>query len=305
MGEDGTVALVAGRSTATIDRRGASLRAVRLDGIDTIQPLPAEADPALAAGAVLFPWPNRVRGARWLLRGEELRLEVTEPAAGNALHGLVLRECFEVVERAPSMVRLRTVVDHHPGYPFTVSLEVEYRLAGDGLEVEMRTVNLGAQEAPVALGAHPYLCVGAQDVAELVLEIPAAQSLLLGPDHLPRELIDVHCGPFDLRDGSPVRDMPGHAVYTDPAPRTESARIERRLHGREGTVMLWSDRWLHWTQVYRTEAFPAVEGGETVTALAVEPMTAPPDALSSGVDLEWLAPGAEWTVRWGLEREQA
>ena len=303
MVDDGTVALVAGRSTATVDRRGASLRALSLDGTTTVQPLPPDPDVSLAAGSVLFPWPNRVSGARWMLRGEEQRLEVTEPAAGNALHGLVLRDRFEVMARTSSTVRMRTTVDHRPGYPFTLALEVVHRLEETGLEVEMRVRNLGAQEAPVALGAHPYLCVGAQDTAELVLEIPAAQSLLLGPDHLPRELIDVHGGPFDLRAGKRVHDMPGHAVYTDPAPRPDGSRIERRLRAREAGVVLWSDPCMRWTQVYRTEAFPAVEDGGTVTALAVEPMTAPPDALNSGVGLEWLSPGAEWTVRWGLVRE--
>ena len=35
-------------------------------------------------------------------------------------------------------------------------------------------------------------------------------------------------------------------------------------------------------------------------AIALEPMTCPPDALRSGTDLIRLAPGTTWTGRWGL-----
>jgi aldose 1-epimerase len=36
------------------------------------------------------------------------------------------------------------------------------------------------------------------------------------------------------------------------------------------------------------------------TAVAVEPMTCPPDAFRTGVDLLDLEPGAPWSGSWGL-----
>lgn len=293
-----------GRGSAMIARRGARLHGLRLDGLDVVQSSQYGPGPEFAAGAVLFPWPNRVRGARWSLDGQEQRLEVTEPSAGNALHGLVLDDHFEVVWRSLSSVQLRTTIDHRPGYPFTLTLDVHYRLVDDGLEVEILVENMGDREAPVAIGAHPYLCVGSQDVSELQFEIPAAQSLLLGPDHLPTDLIAVDGTAFDLRTGRSVGEMPGHAVYRASRPASEGAMIVRRLRGREGEIQLWTDRRLTWTQIYRTAEFPAADGSGTVTALAVEPMSAPPDALSSGVDLEWIVPGMNWAVRWGLRLER-
>jgi aldose 1-epimerase len=35
-------------------------------------------------------------------------------------------------------------------------------------------------------------------------------------------------------------------------------------------------------------------------AIAIEPMTAPTNALNSGRDLKWLAPGETWSVTWGV-----
>ena len=54
-----------------------------------------------------------------------------------------------------------------------------------------------------------------------------------------------------------------------------------------GTVMTWDDR-CRWLQLCIPDADnPRLER----RALAVEPMTCPPDAFNSGVDLIVLAPG--------------
>ena len=39
-----------------------------------------------------------------------------------------------------------------------------------------------------------------------------------------------------------------------------------------------------------------------MTAIAVEPMTAPADALNSGLGLRWIEPGASWSGHWGICR---
>src|SRR5439155_12292256 len=53
------------------------------------------------------------------------------------------------------------VLHPQPGYPFTVSLEVEYTLAPEGLVVGLAATNLGAEPAPFAAGFRP--CVRAAD----------------------------------------------------------------------------------------------------------------------------------------------
>ena len=40
------------------------------------------------------------------------------------------------------------------------------------------------------------------------------------------------------------------------------------------------------------------------TAVAIEPMTCPPDALRTGVDLIELRPGASWRGTWGLRTHE-
>jgi aldose 1-epimerase len=65
----------------------------------------------------------------------------------------------------------------------------------------------------------------------------------------------------------------------------------------DGTgVEVWAEPVYRWVQVFTTGDFP----GKSTRAVAIEPMTCPPDALNSGVDLVWLKPGESWAGRWGI-----
>jgi aldose 1-epimerase len=47
-----------------------------------------------------------------------------------------------------------------------------------------------------------------------------------------------------------------------------------------------------------------LEKGRRRTAVAVEPMTCPPDALRSGKDIVVLEPGQHWAGSWRLRRRE-
>ena len=50
---------------------------------------------------------------------------------------------------------------------------------------------------------------------------------------------------------------------------------------------------------------PSEFPGKGARAVAIEPMTCPPDALNSGVDLLWLSADETWTGRWGIRPLEA
>ena len=65
------------------------------------------------------------------------------------------------------------------------------------------------------------------------------------------------------------------------------------LSASDGTeTEVWQDGDWQWLQLFITRSFPTARG--PVTAIAVEPMTAPADALNSGLGLRWIEPGATW-----------
>jgi aldose 1-epimerase len=61
---------------------------------------------------------------------------------------------------------------------------------------------------------------------------------------------------------------------------------------------LWQSTAWGYVQVFTTHAMPTADG--PIDAIAVEPMTAPPDALNSGQGLIWLESGETWEGSWGL-----
>lgn len=60
-------------------------------------------------------------------------------------------------------------------------------------------------------------------------------------------------------------------------------------------LTLWQGAGFDVVQVYTTNKYP----GQSL-AVAIEPMTAPADALNSGVGLRRLNPGETWTLEWGI-----
>jgi len=61
---------------------------------------------------------------------------------------------------------------------------------------------------------------------------------------------------------------------------------------------LWADRGFPYLMVYTGDTLPEVPRRRR--AIAIEPMTCPPNALRTGKDVIGLQPGQEWSARWGI-----
>ncbi|HEY2763066.1 MAG TPA: hypothetical protein VGJ13_03505 [Pseudonocardiaceae bacterium] len=64
-------------------------------------------------------------------------------------------------------------------------------------------------------------------------------------------------------------------------------------------MTLWADDAYGWIQVFTGDAMP--DPARRRTGLAVEPMTAAPNALCTGEGLVILEPGGQHTAEWGLQ----
>jgi aldose 1-epimerase len=291
-----------GRVRAGIDPVGAGVQALEVDGVAVVESYAHHGEdggaPA-ASGATMFPWANRVRDARWLWNGEVQQLAISEPGRNTANHGLVRTRTFDVTDRTPESVTLGTVVDGEPGYPFSVRLAVTFTVLDDGLAVSYRVTNEGLRSAPIALGAHPYLRVGAADTADLTLQLPASSVLDVDDRYLPvarRAVTGTPDDPHNMAVGARELNHCFGNLATD-----ASGDVACRIVAPDGSaVELRADGRFQWMQVYTTTEF--VRDGGLVHAIAVEPMTAPPDALNSGTDLAWVEPGSSWAASWSLRR---
>jgi aldose 1-epimerase len=289
-----------GTARAVVTERGARLRSWRVGGAELLDTFTADAPADSYRGAVLAPWPNRIRDGRYVFGGVEHRLAVTEPERRAALYGLVLDETFAVVERSSGAVTLACELRDRRGYPFAVRVEVYYALAADGeVAVTLRATNRGRDAAPFGAGIHPYLRVGRADDA--VLEVPAATRVPVDPERL------LPIGPpvpvagteHDFTRARRVGPLALDACFGDLRRDADGrARVRLAAPGAPRAIEVWLEEPFRFVHVYTADAVD--DSARARAAIAIEPLTCAPDAFNSGAGLEVLEPGALVTARCGL-----
>jgi aldose 1-epimerase len=286
-----------GRVLAALSPRAASLRSLTVRGLDIVEPFVTEPDAPGMAGATLVPWPNRVEDATWWHNGRRHELAMTEPELGNANHGLLAGDDFAVLERDDTSATLGAEIRQPQGYPFDLDVVVGYVLTDSGITVTTSVENRGTEPAPVALGAHPYLRIGSSEIEHLAVSVQATHAYRLDERHIPRERFAVRGTAWDLTLPRRIADTPSHATFEH---ESVDGVLVHALHDHpEGErVELWADSDYRFTQLYIAREFPSAAGPRL--AVAIEPMTAPPNALRTGEGLRWLAPAERWQTSWGV-----
>jgi len=292
----------AGDYRATVTELGAGLRELLFRGQPLIDGYGAGELPPAAAGALLAPWPNRIDGGRYAFEGAEFQLALTEPARGNAIHGLTRWTAWTPVTRAAHMVLLRSAPHGYQGYPFCVEIDAEYRLEPDtGLQVAITARNRGTGPAPYGTGSHPYLTVPAASVDDCQLSLPAARWLPMDDRGIPSgPAAPVEGTAYDFREPRVIG-----ATRLDDAltglERDGDGRAWARLAADRGSgarVGLWAGEGYRWLQVFTGDSLGPDRRRK---AVAIEPMTCPPNAFVTGDDLLVLAPGQAITHVWGIQ----
>lgn len=297
--------LRAGGYQAVIAGVGASLRVLRDGEGDLVVPFDADEPRPAMRGALLAPWPNRTADGRYRFGGVEHRLPVNEPATGNASHGLAADLVFEAVEHDAASVLLRATIPAQPGYPWRVRLDVRFALGPGGLEQRVIAVNESDAVAPFGVGGHPYLLAGPHATGAIdawSLELRAERVLLIDDERmLPTGLVAVRerAERFDFRRPRVLGGTELNHAFTE-LERDDAGWARARLTapGGLGVEIAW-DAASPWAQLYTVDLPGAAEHRH---ALAIEPMSCPPDALNSGRDLVVLPPGASFETAWVIRR---
>lgn len=290
--------------SATIASVGASLRRLTYQGRELVVPFTADEVRPNYRGAVLAPWPNRVVDGSYSFDGVDYQLPLTEPSRSHALHGLVCWADWSLEAHTADSVTLRTTIVPSDGYPHRVAVLVSYSLAEDGLTTTVTAENLGASTAPYGTGPHPYLVAGPGTVDDWTLQVAAASYLTVTPDRLsPVAVVPVETTPeFDFRTARVIGDtFIDHAFTAIAADADGSASVTLTSPVGTGVRMTFGPD-LPWLQVHTADR-PAPEPSRI--GLAVEPMTCPPDAFSTGEDLVRLAPGESHQASWTITATEA
>ncbi|WP_051943853.1 aldose 1-epimerase family protein [Streptacidiphilus rugosus] len=297
-------AIEAGDYRAVISGVGAGLRGLSHRGRPLVVKYPDGIQPPGAAGQLLIPWPNRIRDGRYRFDGEDRQLDLSEPATGNASHGLTRwlpwRVVAEDAGQGSAYVRygLRLYPSH--GYPHILELTAHYELSEAGLAVEIVARNVGDRVAPYGLGAHPYLTLGRGpgSIDEAVLEVPADTWLPVDERKLPTGRASVDGTSYDFRKPHAIGATELDTAYTGLTRDADGRARVRLTSAKSGRgVELWLGEGMDWLQLYT---------GDTLgpnyrrAGVAVEPMSCPPNAFASGEDLLSVEPGGRVVHRFGI-----
>jgi galactose mutarotase-like enzyme len=251
-------------------------------------------------GQVLAPWPNRLADGRFEFNGVRAQAALDEPERRNAIHGLVRWLPWTLQTRHQNQLSLRLQLHPSPGYPFSLLLELEYHVGREGLTVTTTAQSLEEGPVPFGIGFHPYLTAGTETIDGAILHVPARHTLDLDDRGLPTGALT----PVTGTD----RDFSGSRFVGPAVLDTAFTTLERDGDGivRAGLdapggatgATLWADAGFSYLMVYTGDTLGDV--ARRRRAVAIEPMTCPPNALRSGTDVIVLQPGQEWTGRWGI-----
>jgi aldose 1-epimerase len=289
-----------GRQEAVVTEIGATLRSYTVAGEDVVQGFGPQEWSHAGRGQVLAPWPNRLGDGSYEWRGVRAQAALDEPELGNAIHGLVRWMPWRLEAHAQNVVTLACPLRPTPGYPWCLDLRVEYRLRRDGMMVTTYAANPGDTGVPFGVGFHPYLTVGGERIDTAHLRLPATRRLVVDARSLPTgESQPVSGTELDFTSPRAIGPSRLDTAFTD---------LERDSGGlataslvdpiTERRMELWVDEHFRYLMAYTGDSI-----GDTAlrrTAIAVEPMTCPPDAFRSQRDLIVLEPGEHWEGAWGL-----
>ena len=243
----------------------------------------AEARGSTAGIPLLYPWANRLASLRYQAAGRDVTLDHSSSLLhfddrGLAIHGVPWgRLAWEVVEAKADSLLAQLSWDRPDllaVFPFPHRLQFSVILDSHSLTLQITIVAAGSP-VPVSFGFHPYFGIPQLPRAQWRLQMPAMRRLLLDSDGIPTGAQESF-GRFDSLLGGTSFDDGFALLEAQPAFSLAGA-------GRTITVSF-------------LEGFPyaQVYAPQDKDFIALEPMTAPTNALISGQGLRVLAPGGRF-----------
>jgi aldose 1-epimerase len=226
----------------------------------------------LFRGRILFPFNDRIPQAQYSYGNRVFHLTPNCGEEPCAIHGLVYDQPFIMAGQAMNdhacSIRLEYKIqpERFQGYPFEVTLRIEYILSGAGFELKFEIFNQGATAAPLALGWHPYFTFGGS-LKGASLQARSAFYLEVGPDLIPTlNFLKTAGSIFDFSKAKPVENREMDITLACPE------NGETTLSGSDGKIILFQDPYFYkYTQIY----IPKDQ-----VAIAVEPISAATNAFN-------------------------
>jgi aldose 1-epimerase len=262
----------------------ASLHFRGMELLRRLEDMDSAAEKGSTAGMpLLYPWANRLESLTYRAAGKTVNLPATSALLHFDDHGLAIHGVpwallgWDVVETKGDTLLARLEwrdKERLAIFPFTHSVEMRATIRPDNLLIETDVI-AGDEPVPVSFGFHPYFGLPNIPRAEWHLQLPSMKRLQLNACGIPTGADEAFAG-FDRVLGESVFDD-GFAVHD----RNASFSIS----GGGLRIALEFVRGYGYAQIF------APTGKDFI---ALEPMTAPTNALSTGHRLAIVEPGNKY-----------
>jgi aldose 1-epimerase len=229
---------------------------------------------------LLYPWANRLDAMRYRAAGKEVMLDTATSIGhddkGLPMHGIPWPSlAWQVLDEDDSTLHARldwTSAERLAVFPFPHHVELNIAMSFDTMCVESTLLADESSVVPVSFGFHPYVRIPGRPHAEWQVNLPAMTRLLLDERSIPTGE-EAPVPAFDAKLGDRAFDD-GFALL-DP-----QAFFSISGSGRRITVEF-------------VEGYPYAQvfAPRDKDYIAIEPMTAPANALVSGRSLRLVEPG--------------
>jgi aldose 1-epimerase len=251
-----------------------------IEGYASLQDAHDNITPAFKS-AKLSPFVCRIKKSKYHF-GEAVHKLTKYVVSESALHGLVFDQVFSVIETTAGDEFAKVVLQYvynnpNEGFPFTYRCQVEYCLKKDNtLCLTTVVTNIDDQLLPVADGWHPYFTFGGP-IDECQLEFQSLEMLEFSPDLLPTgklipyqeygSIRDIGSQWFDNCFTANMQECQPLAVFRHP-----KKKLQVEIHPGKNYTYLQI-----FTPPHRQ-------------SIAIENLSAAPDALNNAMGLHVLEP---------------
>lgn len=231
---------------------------------------------------LLYPWANRLAALRYVAASKGVVLDAKSPVLHFDDHGLPMHGVpwgqlhWEILVAQPNSFRARLNWDSEDllaVFPFPHHLEMAGTLTAGSLTLATTVAADVGSPVPISFGFHPYFGIPGLPREQWRLQLPAMRSLTLDTRGIPTGT-DQPFAWFDEALGEKNFDN-GFALLED-----QSSFF---LAGAGHKITVTFLEGYRYTQIF------APKGKDFI---AIEPMTAPTSALTSGTGLRLLESGA-------------
>lgn len=247
-------------------------------------------------GAVLLPFPNRLKNGKYIFEGKEYFFPVNDDLFNTAIHGFFYGRNMEihevVIEEKYCSVTLKNIYDsEYDYYPFNFTTYITYTLDEvNGFECLTQIINDGNKKLPVGLGWHPYISLGGS-VNDYMLRIPPGKYHLLDKQMIPTGELKIES------DFSGLEKIGQHNFNTGLILDQQEGKVFTEIHSPEKNVRVkfWQEtgsRKFNYLQLY----IPPER-----KSIALEPMTCNVDAFNNGEGLIVLNPLESFQASFGIQ----